>query len=369
MANYHHLIRELSRLDSNEKAGLDSVRRTGSMLRHGQYLYLMMHGTDRHTLETMNDPPALREQGQIVASFHERYGNTGLTEEDFMPAGTNVAIEKLPRYIEIPAHSHEFIECAYVLRGSCIHRIGENEVIQQEGSFILIPVPTRHQLIAVGDSLCLTMKIRLSHFVKMSIPHLPSMVYPISFQCGKDPAAESMLLFLYEQQCLALPYQKELMESTATSLITYILQRYMDTMQPLYSIALRDQRILDMVNYMYNHYRTVTLHDLAAEFHYNESYLSRMFQERAGRSFSETVKDFKLRKAAELLKTKNWKLDHICEEIGYRDTRQFIRSFKQMFGVTPDRFRKLEQQTVDERRFPYGSTEQHSIYTRQSRAV
>ena len=70
----------------------------------------MMHGTDRHTLEALNAPPALREQGQIVASFHERYGNTGLTEEDFMPSDMNVAVEKLLRYIEIPAHSHEFIE-------------------------------------------------------------------------------------------------------------------------------------------------------------------------------------------------------------------------------------------------------------------
>ena len=154
-----------------------------------------------------------------------------------------------------------------------------------------------------------------------------------------------MLLFLYEQQSLAMPYQKELMESTVASLITYILQRYMDTMQPLYSIALRDQQILDMVNYMYNHYRTVTLHDLAAEFHYNESYLSRMFQEHTGRSFSETVKDFKLRKAAELLKTKDWKLDQSCEEIGYKDTRQFIRSFKDTYGITPDRFRKSVQIT------------------------
>ncbi len=343
MANYHHLIRALSRLDPYEKAGLDSFRQTGTMLRHGQYLYLTMHGTDRHTLETINDPPALREQGQIVASFHERYGTTGLTEADFLPPDRNVAIEKLLRYVEIPVHSHEFIECAYVLRGSCMHRVGENEVLQQEGSFILIPVPTRHQLIAVGDSLCLTVKIRLSHFVKMSIPHLPAMIYPISFQCGEDPAAESMLLFLYEQQQLGLPYRNALMESTATSLITYILQRYLHTMQPLYSIALRDQRMLDMINYMYNHYRTVTLHDLAAEFHYNESYLSRMFQEQAGRSFSETVKDFKLRKAAELLKTKHWKLDHICEEIGYKDTRQFIRSFKEMYGITPDRFRRSVQ--------------------------
>ncbi|MBR4458238.1 MAG: helix-turn-helix domain-containing protein [Clostridia bacterium] len=348
MADHHQLIRELSRLDPYEKAGFDAFRRTGTMLRHGQYLYLMKHGTDASALETINDPPALREQGQIVASFHEKYGRTGLTEEDFMPADFNIAVEKLLRYIEIPPHSHEFVECAYVLRGSCIHRVGENEVIQREGSFILIPVPTQHQLTAVDDAVCLTMKIRLGYFMKMNVPHLPTMIYPISFQCGQDPFSESMLLFLYEQQKLALPYRKELMESTATCLITYILQKYMNTMQPLYSISIRDRRMLDMVNYMYNHYRTVSLRDLAAAFHYNESYLSRMFQEHAGRTFSETVKDFKLRKAAELLKTTNWKLDHICEEIGYHDTRQFIRSFKQMFGVTPDRFRKIRQQTVDQ---------------------
>ena len=55
MANYNHLIRELSRLDPYEKAGFDSFRRTGTMLRHGQYLYLVMHGADRHTLEAIND--------------------------------------------------------------------------------------------------------------------------------------------------------------------------------------------------------------------------------------------------------------------------------------------------------------------------
>ena len=44
-----------------------------------------------------------------------------------------------------------------------------------------------------------------------------------------------------------------------------------------------------------------------------------------------------------MLKTKHWKLDHICEEIGYKDTRQFIRSFKEMYGITPDRFRRSVQ--------------------------
>ena len=348
VANYDHLIGELSKLNQYEKVAYDSYLESGAMLRHGQYLYLAMHGTDSKTVQGMNEPPALHEQGQIVASFHERYGRTGLTERDFMPADLDIAVEKLLRYIEIPPHSHEFVECSYVLRGSCLHRIGENEVIQQEGSFILVPAPAQHQLIAIEDALCLTIKIRLGTFMKMNIPHLPSMIYPTSYQCGQDPASESMLMFLYEQQLLALPYRKQLMESAVTCLITHILQSYADTMQPLYSISIRDQRMLNMVNYMYDNYRTVTLRDLAREFHYNESYLSRMFQQQAGRSFSETVKDFKLRKAAEYLETRDWKLDRICEEIGYKDTRQFIRSFKSVFGMTPDRFRRQSKMALQQ---------------------
>jgi len=64
-----------------------------------------MHGTDRHTLETINDPPALREQGQIVASFHERYGNTGLTVKDFMPPDMNVAISCSVILRYLPTHT------------------------------------------------------------------------------------------------------------------------------------------------------------------------------------------------------------------------------------------------------------------------
>ena len=95
MANYDHLIGELSKLNQYEKVAYDSYLESGAMLRHGQYLYLAMHGTDSETVQGMNEPPALHEQGQIVESFHERYGRTGLTEHDFMPADLDIAVEKL----------------------------------------------------------------------------------------------------------------------------------------------------------------------------------------------------------------------------------------------------------------------------------
>ena len=343
MADYNNRIRELQTLDPYEALGKSLYQQEGKGLSYVQYLYLAGSRHPENMIEALRSPAALHEQEEIARSFHNRLGEFGLTEGDYFSPEADIEVEQLLRYVEIPAHSHEFMECACVLRGQCIHKIEDTEHLQTEGSFIFVPAPVRHQLIALDDAVCITIKVRLNAFVKLSIPHLPSMVYPLRFQCDQDPAFESILLFLLDQQSSKQPYRKELMQMAFTCLITYILQNYSDTMQLLYNISVKDQRMMEMVNYMYENYQTITLHGLAAHFHYNESYLSRFFREQAGRSFSATVRDFKLHKAAELLKTENWRLNQICEELGYKDTRQFIRSFKQLFGVTPEHYRKLSK--------------------------
>ncbi len=342
MNGYDTMIQDLQKLDPFEEAGKQHYLSNHTMLRYEQFIYLYTH-QDEDVAPDLNSITALREQNAIADSFHKKYGRTGLTEEDFMSPGADIELEKLLRYIEIPSHFHRFVELSFVLRGTCIHKIRDDEIMQKEGEFILIPAMITHKLDAVGDALCFTIKIRIEAFQKLTVPNLPELSIPLRFQFGQDPAIVSMLLFLYQQQNCDLPYRKELMNSAMTSLLTYIMQKYHHTQLPLYHISIKDQQFLDIVNYMYENYTTITLASLAKHFHYNTSYLSRMFHEQGGRSFKETVRDFKLRKAAELLKTKDWKLEQICEEIGYKDTRQFIRSFKQMFGTTPNSYRKMNR--------------------------
>ena len=339
MGDLESMIDDLARLNPYEECGRQLYQSTGSPLRYEQYIYLMQHHIKAENLASIDTAEAVEEQREIAAKFHELYGSDGLSEEDFFPPHSDIEVQQLLRYAAIPPHSHKFVECAFVLRGTCIHHVDKNEVVQNAGSFVIIPAPIRHQLIAVDDAVCLTIKIRISRFARLSVPNLPAMVYPLSFQCGSDQMARYLALFLFGQQSTSLPYRSELMELCLTTLITYILQQYPETAQPLYGLSIRDQKMLDIVNYMYNNYRTVTLREVADHFHYNEAYLSRMFHEHAGQSFSATVRDFRLRKAAELLKTTDWKIGQICESVGYGDTRQFIRSFKGLFGVTPQRYR------------------------------
>ena len=98
--------------------------------------------------------------------------------------------------------------------------------------------------------------------------------------------------------------------------------------------------MLEIVNYMFENFQTVTLKSLAQHFGYSESYLCRLLKSSAEKSFSAIMREFKLNRAQKLLQTTNLKLDDICESIGYSDTTQFIRDFKKQYGVTPAKYRR-----------------------------
>lgn len=347
MNGQDHTFSTLEPLDAIEKIGRSIYDQTGHYMNHKQYLYLLTRKQPIETISELDTPEAVRQQEAIAERFHEKYGHNGLSEQDFMQSDGNIELERLTRYVSLPAHAHEFVECACVLQGTCVHQIEQTAYRQEAGVFTLIPPMVRHQLTAEEDTLCFTIKIRPAFFAKMNIPHLPLFIYPLSFRCGNDKAYQNMLFFLYQQQLTQRPYRDQLMESTITVLITYILQQYADTRSALFNQPSQNRQLLDILNFMYENFRTATLHETAEHFHFNEAYLSRMFHEKTGQSFSTVVKEFKLRKASELLITKNWKLEYICDAVGYKDTRQFIRSFKALYGVTPIQYRQQNANQTD----------------------
>ncbi|EEZ7658612.1 helix-turn-helix transcriptional regulator, partial [Escherichia coli] len=57
-------------------------------------------------------------------------------------------------------------------------------------------------------------------------------------------------------------------------------------------------------------------------------------------NFKKLLLDFKMKKAAELLKTTNKSITMISSELGYVYASYFIKVFKNYFGVTPKQFLK-----------------------------
>lgn len=84
----------------------------------------------------------------------------------------------------------------------------------------------------------------------------------------------------------------------------------------------------------------LTLSEVSAIFHYNSSYLSRMFKAERGEGFSEYVNRVKIERASRLLLETNLKIYQIAEAVGFRDVRYFTRLFSQLTGKTPSEYRK-----------------------------
>ncbi len=325
-------------LSPQELLGQQLKHLYGRNLNYAEYIYLTHH-PDCQDLEHLKRASSLREQDEIRRHY-VRYRSNGLTEEDFFPEGEDVIAEKLLRYVDIPAHKHNFLEFSYVISGECIHEINGNRFIQSAGSFVFIPTGIVHVLTPIDDGLCLTIKIRTAAFLKMDLPEIVNFIYPLAFHCSDDSTVLYALLQLLHQQGESKIFHSRIIFYIFQTVLLYIIQNYLNEASVLTLRSKRDSQLIKLLNYTATHYSTVTLAELADVFHYNPSYLSRMFREETGQSFSEVLKDYKLRKAAELLSDTRMSLENVCAEIGYRDVTQFIRSFKAMYGSTPGRYRQ-----------------------------
>lgn len=105
---------------------------------------------------------------------------------------------------------------------------------------------------------------------------------------------------------------------------------------------LEDQVINTIKSYVQRNYRNVTLEDIAKLVHMNPNYLSYYFKQKTGKNFSDFLTEVKMENAARLLKNVELKIHQVGRMVGYSNSKNFARSFKRYFGVTPKQYRHKE---------------------------
>lgn len=101
----------------------------------------------------------------------------------------------------------------------------------------------------------------------------------------------------------------------------------------------QDERLTAMQNYIQANYQTVTLEDLAREFHLSEPYISKYIKDKSGKTFVELVQNIRMKKAKTLLKNGNMTVEKIAYAVGYQNVENFNRMFKKKYDMTPVQYR------------------------------
>jgi 2-isopropylmalate synthase len=103
----------------------------------------------------------------------------------------------------------------------------------------------------------------------------------------------------------------------------------------------REERIVEIMGFIQNHYADVTLEVLSDYFHLSKPYLSKYIKERAGMTFQDAVKEERMKRARMLLKETNQTVETIAAEVGYENVEHFNRLFKKTYNITPVQYRKM----------------------------
>jgi YesN/AraC family two-component response regulator len=106
--------------------------------------------------------------------------------------------------------------------------------------------------------------------------------------------------------------------------------------------SMQEKLVGAVKKYIEDNYCTVTLESAAKSVHMNSSYLSQFFKQKTGSNFSDYLIDVKMKKAVELLKDISLKAYDVSEMVGYTNSKNFSRTFKNYYGMSPREYRNAK---------------------------
>lgn len=106
------------------------------------------------------------------------------------------------------------------------------------------------------------------------------------------------------------------------------------------SSKMSDYYIQEAIHYMEQNFQNdISIEEIAAVCGINRSYLGKIFRNSIGRSPQEFVMNYRMVKAAELLKLTTLSIADIGNAVGYSNPLHFSRAFKNVYGVSPREWR------------------------------
>jgi len=97
-----------------------------------------------------------------------------------------------------------------------------------------------------------------------------------------------------------------------------------------------------------NYDRDITLSEIAEQVYLNPFYISKIFKDKTGMTFTDYLTDMRITAAARLLKQPDIYVYEVCTSVGYQNLKHFYKIFKKKTGCTPTEYReKVKLESMD----------------------
>ena len=281
--------------------------------------------------------------------------------EDYFFISSNIEVIKHNRYSPEFIHEHEFYEIIYVYKGKCKNRI-ENigDTIHLEGDVCIIPPKTKHSIGVFDDSLIINIAIKsstfhstffdlftgkneLSKFFSHILYSKTENNYLI-FKTNSNPIIRSIVEDIFIEFNNKEKYYNTILNSSIINFWAMLLRYHENDIYSFLNTNTKQVITLQILNYIHDNFKDVTLNSTAYNFGYSVPHLSKILKDGTGKSFTTIIKEIKLEKACKLLKETTLSISTICELVGYSNPEHFSRVFKKEFNMSPGVYRDIHFQ-------------------------
>lgn len=294
----------------------------------------------------------------IITEVNTGYMPSDMTDETyFEPEDKNsIVISKHNRFTPAFRHRHIFFEMIYVLSGSCVQLIGQEEIHLKEGEFCLIAPNVTHSISVYDSSIIINILIRRSTFEdifydilrdtnKISVFFNQSLFANLQnthliFDTRRDGMLKEHVLTMFLEYINNAKYYEKILNSQLMILFGKLLQIYEDCIKYPPQTRKTNETCMHIIAYIEDHYQTITLNEISEHFHFSPAYCSRLIKEYTGKSFTAIVQSIKFKKAVSLLESTNISIAEVSHLVGFENVEHFNRLFKKLYQVTPGQYRK-----------------------------
>ncbi len=282
--------------------------------------------------------------------------NERVEEKDsgIFPYMNDVFVFRHPRYTRPLPHSHDFLEIECVITGSCRLFFEDTVLSLPQGTVCIVAPGSKHDVEVPDDSTVYCLMLRrstfettffsllsrndaLSLFFRANLNEDQGPNYLMFHAAGTPEIERAIRRAMYE--CFRNDtYSNTCAISYVHLLFAYLLRAAGDSPNFYrYQAGADFSQILHAIRH---HYQTLTLTELAEQFHYSRPHLCTLIRQNTGMSFTELIKQIRMSRAEEYLMNTDLPVFEIAEIVGYHSADHFARVFRGSFSCSPQEYRR-----------------------------
>lgn len=298
-----------------------------------QYLTKTFENRDNNCIQEVESEPFLEKQRMITARINDTFSDTSI-------------------------HKHDYIEMTWLYRGDVTHHIDGTQVNMETGDLLLMNQFATHSerklskedieiiFIIRPEFFSIPLKMmqgenEIKSFLINSFRHTSPNPQYLFFHTTGQQNVRNLLENLVRVACQDTE-ENAICQYTTGLLFLHLLQHTQEIIRS-FSHDERDTIVRETLNHIDSNYNSITLNQIAEEFHHSPSRMSKIIKEGTGFTFQQLLIKKRFQKALQLLLETNLQIEAIAIHVGYENLSYFYRTFKKLYGMTPRQYRKLHE--------------------------